>query len=414
MTSNSRKFLGVTHLAALGLGVMFGLRGSPEAKPDDSLPGAGVVPLSSTHSKPSPELEVGKVPGEFTPISTAEYAAAWDSLKGRFLPRQERLLIEKTLLEEWSVIDLAAAVRAVFAETTDQGPNGFGKVGILSLLDCCTPGIQADPLKAWELIRSRAFGMETGRFRKTWLEFMTETNPVVVFSILGELPKLERLTTLGALAKSYCNAEDPATRAAIWTHLCALPDKPVEQEFLNGVGEAMCFYIPPTEMAARLLGEQTPAGRKICIAALSLALFEVVEKEDFPKLLYLLPSAMRGEVAAAGLKYGDRNEEIALFLANVALDSGSLDALQAVATDPAFARFTKNMEQPLALAEWALRLPEDPRTLEIFCQSIEGAANRDFETVQAKLQALPPNWKRDQGLAVIAKVEKQRHAEEDP
>ena len=89
---------------------------------------------------------------------------------------------------------------------------------------------------------------------------------------------------------------------------------------------------------------------------------------------------MRGEVAAAGLKYGDRDEEIALFLANVALDSGSLDALQAVATDPAFARFTKNMEQPLALAEWALRLPEDPRTLEIFCQSIEGAANRDFET----------------------------------
>ena len=45
------------------------------------------------------------------------------------------------------------------------------------------------------------------------------------------------------------------------------------------------------------------------------------------------------------------------------------------------------MDQPLALAQWALRLPEDPRTLEIFRQSVEGAAYSDFEAVQATLQA---------------------------
>ncbi|HEX7260482.1 MAG TPA: hypothetical protein VF258_01590, partial [Luteolibacter sp.] len=317
-------------------------------------------------------------------VSTADYSAAWDSLKGRFLPRQERLLIEKTLLEEWSVIDLAAAVRAVFAEATDQGPNGFGMVGIHTLLDCCAPGIHADPARAWELIRSSAFGLETGRFRGAWLDCMTEADPVFVFSILSELPKGERLSTLSVLGESSSTHADPATRAALWTHLSALPDTPAEQEILSSVGESICFYMPPEKLADRLLGELSPAGRKICIAALSLSLFEVMEDEDFPKPLLLLPEAMRGEVAAASLKHGLRDVNRALLLANMALDSGNLDALQAVATDPGFLSFAKKMDQPLALVDWALRLPEDPRTLEIYRHSIEGGARSDLEALRAK------------------------------
>jgi hypothetical protein len=166
-------------------------------------------------------------------------------------------------------------------------------------------------------------------------------------------------------------------------------------------------------LVERLLGETTPAGRKICISALSLALLDVVEKEDFPKPLFLLPIAMRGEVAAASLKHGVGNEDRALALANVALESGNFDALQAVAADPAFARFAKEMDQPLALAQWALRLPEDPRTLEIFRQSVEGAAYSDFEAIQSTLQALPEGWQREQGMAALSKVKQQRDAEAD-
>ena len=414
MTSATRKFLWCSHLAVLGLGVMLGLRGTNKLKlPDSPPPGVAASTPSSPPSKTTPELAAGEVSSVSALVSTSDYAAAWDSLKGRFLPRQERLLIEKSLLEEWSVIDLAAAVRAVFAETTDQGPNGFGRVGILTLLECCAPGIQSDPSKAWELIRANAFGLETGRFRNAWLDCMTDANPVLVFSILGELPKHERLSTLGLLAESSCSADDPATRTAIWANLSALPDTPAEQESLIRVGETICSYTPPAELATRLLGELTPAGRKICISALALSLFEVVEKVDFPQPLFLLPAAMRGDVAAASFKHADRDEDIAFFLANVALDSGNLDALQAATADTGFARFAKEMGQPLSLVDWALRLPEDPRTLEIYRQSIEGAANRDFETIRAKLQALPPGWQQDQGLSALVKVGQQRRAKEE-
>lgn len=393
---------------------MLGLRGSLDPKLRDSSPsGAAAISPAPPPSTPVSELDAGGGPDASAPLSTADYVAAWDSLKGRFLPRQERLLIEKTMLEEWSVIDLAAAVRAVFGESTDQGPNGFGKFGILTLLECCAPGIQADPLKAWELVRSNTFGLETGRFRNAWLDCMREPNPVLVFSILGELPKHERLSTLSVLAESSCSAVDPTTRAAIWAKLSALPDAPAEQESLTRVGESMCSSIPPAELAARLLGEPTPAARRICISALALSLFEVMEEKDFPKPLLGLPVAMRGEVAATSLKYGAGHGDRALVLANIALDSGNLDALQAAAADPAYLRFAKEMDQELALAEWALRLPEDPRTLEIYRQSIEGAAYGALGPVREKLEALPASWQRDQGLAVLAKVEEKLRAEEE-
>lgn len=402
MTSISYKFLGYTHLAVLGLGVMLGLRGSLEPeRSSSSRPGMAANSSSSPPSTPMPKSVAGEVPGASALIPSADYAAAWDTLKSRFLPRQERLVIEKALLEEWSVVELSAAVRAVFAETTDQE----------GLLKCCAPGIQADPHQAWELVRSNAFGLETGRFRNAWLDCMTEVNPVLVFSILDELPKHERLSTLGVLAVSSSSADDPATRTAIWAHLSALPDTPAEQEYLSHVGEWICGYTLPAELVTRLQGELTPAGKKICIAALALSQLEVVEDEDFPKQLHLLPAAMRGDVAAASLKYGQRDNNRALILANIALDSGNLDALQAAAADPAYIRFAKEMDQPMVLADWALRLPEDPRTLEIYRQSIEGAACGDLEALRVKLQALLPGWQRDQGLAILAIVEEQRRAE---
>ena len=201
----------------------------------------------------------------------------------------------------------------------------------------------------------------------------------------------------GTLAELSCNAKDPATRAAVWAQFSGLPDTVADQEFITHVAETICYYTPPSELAAQLLGETTPTGRKIRMSALSLSLFKA-ENDEFAKPLLLLPVAIRGEVAAASLKYGDRDEARALFLANVALDSGNLDALQAAAAEPGFARFAEEMDQPLALVDWALRLPEDPRTLEIFRQSIAGAASGDFDGIRAKIQSLPPGWQREQGI----------------
>jgi hypothetical protein len=264
MTSAKHMLLGCSHIAVLGLGLWLGMRGTPEPDTEENRQTMDAASLS-TSPIPSPGMP-SRVSDSDTPkFSSRDYAAAWDTLKSRLLPKQERLILAKALLQEWSVIDLEAAVRAVFAETSDEGP---GQIGISAL-------------------------------------------------------------------------------------------------------------------ALRLLGE--------------------TDTEWILKVLQLLPAEVQGEVGAASLRHGAENEHHALFLANIALDSGNLDALQAAAASPGFARFVSGIEQPLPLLRWALRLPEDPRTLEIFRQSVEGAASGDYEAVRAEIEALPPGWHRERGLAVLSK-----------
>jgi hypothetical protein len=412
MKSTKRFLLGCSHLAVLGLGAMIGLRGLPEPIHGDS-PSEGMALTAPSLPMTEPVPVTTKDSTVAQQFTTRDYASAWDSLKGRFLPKQERLLIQRALLQEWSAIDLEAAVRAVFAETTDEGPGQIGRVSAPSLLDLCAPGIRADPLKAWKLVRSKAFGWETPRFCQAWLECMTTGNPVSVFPILGELPKRERLYWLTSLAESCCGADDPETRATIWNQFSALPDAVADKEFITHVAKTISWYTPPAELATRLLGEPKPTGRNILVQALALRLLDEKDYQTIPKLLQTLPAEVQGEVAAASLPHAADYENHALFLADFALDSGNLDALQAAAADPAYARFAKELNQPLALADWALRLPEDPRTLEIYRQTIEGTARGDLEGVRAKIESLPPGWHREEGLKIISKLGKHKEAESE-
>ena len=135
MTSTARRFLWCSHLAVLGLGVLMGLRGSGAETYGFSTAKCGAHPPPVQSGS---RVMVAKSPVDSSQISTGDYAAAWDYLKGRFLPKQERLLVAKALLQEWSVIELEAAVRAVFAETTDEGP-GIGGVSVPACWICALP-----------------------------------------------------------------------------------------------------------------------------------------------------------------------------------------------------------------------------------------------------------------------------------
>lgn len=420
MTPTTRAILGCTHLAVIGLGVALGLRGTPQRE-IPPLPLKTATPVS----EPAPEQAAdtsGREDFQPVPLSPADHAATWDSLKGKFLPRKDRLHLAGDILEDWSLVDLPAAVRAVFGETSDEGPDS-GMPGNLSLLDRCGPGILADPLKAWELVRANSFGLETGRFRRAWLDCVIKSDVALVISILGELPRTDRGSTLHVLAEAASVDDDLAKRQLIWTHFKSLPDTPAEQYFLTQIGETLCYYAPLDEVVARLSDNPTPAERRICIRALSLALFEVIGREEIPGLLQSLPTAERGEVAAAGMRHAGRDGKLAFTLANVALDNGNLDALQTAGTDQDFSDQAKRMEHPTGffgenpesrkLVDWAFRLPDDPRTLEIFSKTISGIiCPTNSNLIHEKLEALPAGPRKEQGMAIIAREEERQRAEE--
>src|SRR5690606_7609348 len=101
--------------------------------------------------------------------------------------------------------------------------------------------------------------------------------------------------------------------------------------YLDHVGQHISSMMPADEMVDKLLGNPSPAERRICLSAMSLAIFQSIEDEDLQPLLHRLPQDARGEVAAGSLKFGVDNNAMVMEMANLALASGNIDALASAA-----------------------------------------------------------------------------------
>lgn len=187
MTSLVRRRLWISHLAVLGMGVIVGMLAWP-ARESAAEPAA----LSAKSDGASAG---GRSAGgsKATTFPASHYAAAWETLKDGRLPRQERLEIQRSLLREWSVLDLEAAFRAVFAE----GPGSQA-----DLLEACDSGILADPSAAWALAMTRAVGWESARVRTRWLEIVADKDPLRVFPVLDQVSPSERTDAVEDLARA--------------------------------------------------------------------------------------------------------------------------------------------------------------------------------------------------------------------
>ena len=411
MSALARTRFWISHLAVLGIGVVAGLQSWP---PDE-------VTAESTHSFESSEgtssVRTTAIAPESPLLPASHYAAAWESLKDGGLSWKARLEIQEALLGEWSVIDLAAAIRAAFAE----GPRFQD-----DLLKSCNPGILADPAAAWQLAAGRAFGWESARVRKHWMKLVAEQDPLKVFSVLGDVPANERIDAVENLAVVWgYDSTDPHVRDEIWTKLLDLDGEPWGNMALFSAGQIIGSERRPQELLSLLEAARSPAERRLLGAAFAVSLYGQ-EDEEFAVEFGLIPVAMRAEVAAAGLIIDDSGTRRILEFAKLALAEVHLDAFPPAADHPAFADFAEETNYPSVfpengndddynndpggLADWALTLPDDPRVMGIFRIALQGAAKRGYSTIRAKVEVLPPGWQRDHGIAAL--VESARKAGE--
>lgn len=386
MTALVRSCLWISHLAVAGVGVMVGTQAWPSDEKH------APVEKAESSGKPGNSRSVGTHTPDLD--SSSRYSGAWESLKDKRLSRQERLAIQNSLLCEWSVVDFAAAVRAVFAE----GPGGDQD----DLLKSCAPGLLADPSAAWELVTAGAFGWESARVRTLWLRLITDADPLRVFSVLNQLPSVERKGVVSQLASTWgADSTDPDVREAIWSQFLAMGNQPWGDKALCAIGQTIGSEHRPAELDDLMATASTPAEKKLLGAAYATALYDR-EDEEFEIEFASIPSALRADVAAAGMQVHYSGSERIFEFAKLALAEGNLDAFPAAADYDAIAKSAKDSDDPGALADWALTLPEDPRIMELYRTSIGGAAVRDFPMVREKILALPPGWQRDQGIAALA------------
>ncbi len=392
MNSLSRATLAASHLAVAGLGVMAGFQ-----MPADPSSVAGLEEPGSP--APSSSVEKSK-PAHANP----PHAEAWESLNDRSLPRSDRLAIQKTLLREWSRIDLEAALHAALTETPrDQD----------GLLAACSPGMLANPSQAWDLVMARSFGWETALARSMWIGLMMKNQPADYFSKLPEMPRSDRLRTLGSMAFEWREIEDASLKKEIWSKLqeqAATADRETFANIAQGLGDG----IPLEYLLPELERGSTPADRRLAAAGIGIGLGSFKD-EEFDREFARIPEALRAEVAASALAADDWGIAPTLRFAQLALEAGHLDDLAAASSREGFRLFSEETEDPAALLDWAFALPDDPRVTELYRQALRGAdrvsffneaadgtSELVFDKLLARVELEPPGWKRDHGLAVLA------------
>ena len=196
-----------------------------------------------------------------------------------------------------------------------------------------------------------------------------------------------------------------------------------QKNLTNAMSEAEEFRRKASELKVRLeaLGLEGAGGN---IEKLQQRLLRAVsdlklaEDEEFEAAFSRIPAVMRADVAAVGLTSwnGEAERMRMLDFAKLALAEGNLDAFPPAAAHGAFADCAEESGDPADLVDWALGLPDDPRVIGIYSQSLHGAVRRTFsqlglggydekrehlKTTLNRVSALPPGLRRDHGIAVL-------------
>jgi hypothetical protein len=356
--------------------------------PAAAVKGLPVSPLAS--EKPA------KASTEKKDYDSNDYAAAWETLQVRPLSGSERWHLQKELLEAWSLVDVQAALAASLRENRRSMISAFGGPQDTD----CKAGIAANADLVWELIQQRAFGLETAIVRSEWLEVMWEKSPARIYDVLPGLQEHDRKSVLedisGALASNWENADN---RQEILSHVLPSYHSATGKTDLRAIAAHLGMRLPLSHLETQREQTTDEAGRFLYTVACAVALTEL-DNEEFLKVWDAFDPSDRSLFAREALYADEWCDQKTFEFAKLALTDGNLDALRAATRS--FGRFADNTEQPVELAEWALTLPHDPRTLELYRTSLGGAAVRDFPAVREKILALPPGWQRDHGIAALA------------
>jgi hypothetical protein len=414
----------LTHALALAAGCWF-------AWPDTSSPGPATEAVTE-------KLRIGPATaprGNSTSSSTTslassprEFAAAWELLRREKQPLSERRVLQIAFLKKWSVVDLEAALRAALTEF----PQDLLKYQ-LDPLSGCEPGIVANPDLALQLFRDKTLGLGSSRLRAKWFALIGDHAPERAVAATDLLTGDDQAHAMKFLAWSLSQPDtNAALKEAYLANVSALHDRPDARKAFRAAASMLAETLPLSELQHELKSATDPGKQALFVVALARSLSSssplgdvadpfAVEDDPFANsagsianaedpfasgsredVWKSLPANLRSRIAAEGLRSEISNEGMAFGFTRQVLEDGNLDALKAAAENEGFARFANHTERPAELADWALTLPEDPRTLELYRITMSGAAIRDFEVIREKVLALPSGWQRDQGIAALA------------
>jgi hypothetical protein len=394
-----KPFSWVTHLlglgAGVGLAVLFSDGISADKTAEDSIhrsdASRDVVPARQGRSVNVADARA-KVTGA---KGTDDFAGAWKSIAARDLTINERLEMQLTVLHQWSLVDLEAAMRAALDNAWDGGAE---KGGIGPLIAAFAEAFQQRPLEAWDLLQSGKLGLGAALFERQWIDSAAIKDPAFLFSVASKISFHSRKHAIEQAMRSA--AKDPEMKEAMISKLIQLPDDPSADNYI-----AIAFNALPanegnaSEVRGKLAAATDERAKTVLLhefaSTLRDASADVISKE----WAQLSPEMQaRAAVAFSNGSQGIRN---APAVADMLIKTEQWNLLKF--SWPKFTEYGKSTSDPKQLAEWAMTLPENGEVRRIFSESVAPFVVRNNEEAKEWLTSLPPgDWKTEATLQAYA------------
>ncbi|YCM45819.1 hypothetical protein V2O64_07300 [Verrucomicrobiaceae bacterium 227] len=391
--------------------------------------GWALVGHGMTSKRADPYLDEGTLPrfelqerrarrshGSRGAADSEEFRSVWDSLPDQQLSREDRIKAQRRILEDWALVDLEGAMKAMLGESWWEGPRSRMMEGQLEgpFAPVFAKAFAADPDGSWELITSGELGVGANMLRHVWCRVM-QANPLMLAGKLAEVPASELKTVLDSLA--HADLDGPGVRAGVVKALTKLPESKISMRdimrFLPEISrdEAASNFRAVTDFSTRE-GE--------------LALYQYGQRHFFDEKLEWVRSYDEGKLAemktvvdrlphetqgkfiygliAGGFEHeflvgrGDRTVD----LLNLMVEGEHWETLErAQSLQQVSAGLGMTAE---ARAAWAVGLPQKEEAAEVFEYSIRPYIQGHHEESWDWIQKFPEGMWRERALVQYADI----------
>lgn len=328
-------------------------------------------------------------------LKSADYRKAWDAIARRNLTPRERAELQKRVLEHWSLVDLEGAMKAALESPWD---GGIETSGVGYLVPAFSAAFMKNPIEAWRIIQSGNLGPGAATFRWQWLTDVSKEHPLLVVSYFNELaPPLMKSALNQVMKKHPGNTE---VSAAVRRMLEGLPADAVTKGLAADYFDLAPPMETPAELGARWAAAATEREKLIALQALIGSL----RKSDLATIRAeweKLPPDARNDLTSTLLTSYNLNHPPTALL-DLAMQNGNWELFKdprISGVEGALAKHARTAE-PIALAEWGLKLPDRPETLDVFRRAVSGYIDKNYVDARDWILSIPEgDWRRERALA---------------
>lgn len=387
----------VTHVAAVGIGVLIAAAGGSvivqrqgEEKKGISGGGAGTVEEARPERKGRPDVTKAMPRGPQKPrLSSREYRAAWEAIGRRNLTKQERLQLQNTVLRQWMEVDPEAAMKAFLALPWDE----------MAIPMFAFQGYFAkNPIEAWDLLNSGRLGLGASMLKGQWAQSVVREHPELVLSQLREFRQDQQKDLLMTIAGLM--SKDPARREEFIDKLCAFPEDKQTLDWIKSLAPMLGTGETPAALREKLAAADSPQRTTLYLHQFGLALKDT-DMEAIRAEWSQLPAELKERAVRAITLHTDPDgTKNTPGLFTMLVEAKQWDFLNTERWR--LGRYAQTPEKKEELAKWALTLPEDPGTQEIFHRAVDPFIRADLDKGGAWVETLPKGWQRDRALAELS------------